>query len=140
MKCLSWLGIVTLVALCSSLGYTQNCVSGLVPSDIPCAGPGGCQDTAHVRLPNGQYGSNQLYCSSTTCCGQLFTTCSLGGSCQAALKTGMTPEYRTQLIKVSANRVVLVADCSGHYGPAAPLPLVKSAAPSLELRDNRLLW
>jgi hypothetical protein len=106
----------------STIGWAQNCASGLNGQTINCAGPNGCTGSVYINYPNGDYGRSQLCTTAEHCCGQLITTSYVCGGC-SALKAWATPELRERLAKVSLETELLVADCSGHYEP------LKSLAP-----------
>lgn len=107
-----------LMMLLQTTSNAQNCSSWFSPQEFECDGPDGCSEEIYLSIPSGgQYGLN-IICSGFSCCGQLFTSCGGQGACEAVKLR--PPEVKARLTQLSLTSEVLVADCSGRYGPYEP--------------------
>lgn len=138
MKFTFSIGVIVTAVICSCFCNAQTCDTGLNPQDYQCY-----YRTCHQQIvawyPNGQDGDENIVCSdSVPCCGQLFTSCSIEGVCDAAKKAGMSAAVRKYLEKLTFDSEILVADCNGHYAPLKPAPLNPHRPAALAILDDRL--
>ena len=132
-----------LMMLLQATSSAQICSSSFSTQEFECHGPEGCDGDVYVTIPSGgQYGLN-VVCGSISCCGQLFTTCNGNGGCEP---TKLRPrEVKERLSELSRTSEILVADCSGRYGPYEPLSLpvvarpTRSRAHTLEALNDHIL-
>ena len=106
--------------LLQTTSAAQNCADLFPTQQFECDGPGGCSEDVVVNIPNGSEYGLYIHCGSIDCCGQLFTTCGGQGNCEPVKLR--PPEVKERLTQLSRTSDVLVADCSGRYGPYDPVP------------------
>ena len=92
-----------------------QCAATFTDMQVHCDGPQGCSDSVEVVIPEESQDGQRVDCSSTSCCGQLITTCGGVGGCQDEIMK--KPGVREQVAELAATSEVLVAGCKGRYVP-----------------------
>jgi hypothetical protein len=135
-KCFLPMHPFALSALFSAVSNAQ-CADGFNPVTFNCAYSDQCASQVTVWEPNESQNGVLINCGSTSCCGQLFTSCWGQGGCQNDNLKGR--EVNERLTELSRTSEVLVADCKGRYALYTPPPTKERSSASWALLNDHVL-
>jgi len=123
------------LVLTSITANAYDCADTFYWQQYECNDGQGCQSSIVVTLPNYSFSGVMVQCTSRDCCGELFTTCYGGASCN--IGELRNPEFREELNEMAATAEILVRDCQGRYVPLSTLTAQLAAPPRLSHRPGR---
>lgn len=122
--------IVGAFLLISSGAFSQDCASSFNTLTLHCDGPHGCSGQVTLYIPIGDPYGFGVGVTSTSCCGQLFSTYQATGLCEDGIIN--KPGVKEQISLISTTSDLLIADCKGRY------VLYDSSAGRVERRQSFL--